>query len=518
VSSVSEQYPKPLNLNVLTDGCQFCRTGVVARSVLVSSRGCSRSGASAGRFYRFVVLVRGVVDRFSRGIIGSLILLLAGSPSVLPAQYSETKIGEYLNYALAATNGSVYVGYNSIGYASPVIYTPAAGWTGLPDSAGFDTSYLYDGYANGISRDGTVVSGFTGGEVSNGVSVQYAVYWVNGAEQIVPAPPDDPNPTLMTATAVSGDGSTLFVEDTTGSNSSKVETYIFKIATRKFTSVGYLGSATQQTYGAALNYDGSAATGYSNLDDGKNHGFLWTNKSGLRDLGIPHPGTYYLEPTCISDDGIVIFGRYTELNGWIGFRYTTSGGFTDIGGISVSGCTADGTEAFGIQNLYFPAIWTTTMGGGYLDDLLKAHGIKASLGDLLAPVTISPDGSLLTSIGVFVYLSDQVWYGTYQIGLPSPLTTAPIVLKNTSFSTAYETTLTLSAPGLIGYAEFTTGATAAVVKKPKNAASFNLEANGAFSYTPKTGYGGKTDSFTYHLIGSGGTSITGKVKIAVSAP
>jgi hypothetical protein len=74
------------------------------------------------------------------------------------------------------------------------------------------------------------------------------------------------------------------------------------------------------------------------------------------------------------------------------------------------------------------------------------------------------------------------------------------------------------APGVIEYAEFTAGATAAVVVKPKNAASFDLKANGAFSYTPKSGYGGKTDSFTYHLIGPGGTSTTARVKIYVAAP
>ena len=56
----------------------------------------------------------------------------------------------------------------------------------------------------------------------------FAVYWVNGTEQIVPAPPDDAQPSLMAATAVSGDGSRLLVEDTTGSNPSKVETYVYQ--------------------------------------------------------------------------------------------------------------------------------------------------------------------------------------------------------------------------------------------------------------------------------------------------
>jgi hypothetical protein len=502
-------------LNRLDSIGRICHKGLVLRSDLVSSRDYYDSGLSKDRFLAGWPFVY----RFTRFIVGSLALFLAGSPSILQAQYTDAKIGEYLNYALAATNGSVYVGYNSIGYASPVIYTSATGWTGLPYSAGFDPSYPYYGYANGVSRDGTVVSGYTWGEVSNGVYVQYAVYWVNGTEQIVPAPPDDSHPTLMTANAVSGDGSTLLVEDTTGSNPSKVETYVYKIATQTFTSVGYLGTATQQTYGAALNYDGSIAAGYSNLDNGDNDGFRWTEKSGLQDLGVPQQGTFYVEPTCMSDDGTVIFGRYTVGGGWVGFRYTASNGFQDTAGISISGCTADGTEAFGIENLYFPAIWTTTVGSGYIDFLLKAHGINAKLGDLMAPVTISPDGSLLTSIGPFVYLNDQIWYGTYQIGLPSPLNVAPVIItKVAKLSTAYATTLTVRAPGVIEYAEFTTGATAAVVAKPKNAASFDLKGNGSFSYTPKNGYGGKTDSFTYHLIGPGGTSTTAQVKIYVSAP
>jgi hypothetical protein len=266
-----------------------------------------------------------------------------------------------------------------------------------------------------------------------------------------------------------------------------------------------------------LSYDGSVATGYSNLDDNTTRGFLWTAKAGLQNLGAFHSGTYYIEPTCISDDGSVVFGRYTVGNGWVGFRYTTSAGFEDIGGLSPAGCTADGKEAYGIQDLYFPGIWTTTVGGGFVDNLLTAHGIKSKIGDLIAPVTISPDGTLLTATGVFGYGGDQVFYGTFQIGIPSPLNTAPIVPSVVKLSTSYETTLSVPAPGVIGYSEFTTGATAAVVTRPKNAASFHLKPNGEFSYTPKNGYGGKTDSFTYHLVGPNGTSTMGKVAIYVSA-
>ena len=120
---------------------------------------------------------------------------------------------------------------------------------------------------------------------------------------------------------------------------------------------GFLGGTNQQTYATAINSDGTVVAGYYNLDNGNSHGFMWNATNGLTDMGIPanHPNTYYLEPTCISDDGTTVFGRLTEFNGWVGFRYNTTTGFQDIGGIAPSACTADGTEAVGIENLYFPA-------------------------------------------------------------------------------------------------------------------------------------------------------------------
>jgi hypothetical protein len=85
------------------------------------------------------------------------------------------------------------------------------------------------------------------------------------------------------------------------------------------------------------------------------------------------------------------------------------------------------------------------------------------------------------------------------------------------FSTPYQTTLKVPAPGLVGYAGFSKGATAAVVTRPRHAATFVLKASGAFTYTPMAGFGGRNDYFTYHLINSFGTSVTGTVKIGVGA-
>jgi hypothetical protein len=77
--------------------------------------------------------------------------------------------------------------------------------------------------------------------------------------------------------------------------------------------------------------------------------------------------------------------------------------------------------------------------------------------------------------------------------------------------------LKVPAPGLVGYSDFSKGATAAVVSRPRHAATFVLKANGAFNCTPKAGFGGHNDYFTYHLINSFGTSVTGTVTIGVGA-
>ena len=391
---------------------------------------------------------------------------------------------------------------------------------------GFNTNSHYYGQPNGISHDGTVVAGYLAGVATNGTSIQYAAYWVNGVESLVPAPPDDPTPTIMSATGVSGNGSTLIVQD---QNGSKTESYVFKLAGGTFTSLGFLGGTSQQTYATAINNDGTIVAGHYNLDNGYSHGFMWDATNGLTDMGIPtnHPNTYSLEPTCISDVGTIVFGQLTEGNGWVGFRYNITTGFQDLGSITPSACTTDGTEAAGIESMYFPAVWSVGNGGGYLDHLLSANGTPQALGTTVGPVTISPDGSAITAIGPDAYLTDQIWYGTWHTSLPAPLKTAAFLPATLTFSTPYQETISEPAGTLIQSAEFTTGVSAVLVTKPHYASSFVLNADGSFTYTPKPGYisngrdpenGTPNDHFTYQLTGPNGTSTNSVVEIAVVAP
>jgi probable HAF family extracellular repeat protein len=444
-------------------------------------------------------------------------------------------MGEYLHYATAAANGGTYAGINGIGYVGvfggPALYTTNNGWVNLPIAQGFNTSQQIYGSATAISHDGSVVAGSVTGTTTNGVSEQVAAYWVNGVESVVPAPPDDPNAAIMSATAVSGDGTTLLVQD--GSTySATVETYIYNIASGTFTSLGFLGGTNHQTYATAINNNGTVVAGYSSLDNGNADGFIWTS-GGMTVLATPanHPNTFYLEPTCMSDDGTTLYGRLTEGGGWVGFRYNATTGYQDLILVPTS-CTADGNTAVGIENMYFPAVWSANNGGGLLDHLVNADITPQAfptLGDFYSanPVTISPDGTAITALGPDAYPVDQIWYGTWQIFVPSPFKTAAIPMATQTFSTPYQETLTEPAGTLTQYAEFNTGVSAVIVKGPKDASSFVLHTDGSFSYTPKKGFssngsdpenGNPNDRFTYELVSPNGTSAVAQVQIAVSAP
>ena len=81
------------------------------------------------------------------------------------------------------------------------------------------------------------------------------------------------------------------------------------------------------------------------------------------------------------------------------------------------------------------------------------------------PVTISPDGSAITALGPDAYPVDQIWYGTWQIFLPSPLKTAAIPPATLTFTTDYQTTLAEPAGTLTQYAEFNLGVSATLVTR-----------------------------------------------------
>ena len=215
------------------------------------------------RFHLLPVPAHALRRLLGHGILGSLAILSAGAPLPASAQYSESKMGEYLHYAYAAANGGVYagidgIGYTGVGFGMPSLYQTNTGWVDLPITQGFNSARQIYGSTTAISHDGSVVAGSVTGTTTNGVLKQVAAYWVNGVESVVPAPPDDPGAITVSATAVSGDGTTLLVQDGTV-DTARVETFVYHIASGSFTSLGFLGNTNDQTFGTAINSNGTAA-------------------------------------------------------------------------------------------------------------------------------------------------------------------------------------------------------------------------------------------------------------------
>ncbi len=160
-------------------------------------------------------------------------------------------------------------------------------------------------------------------------------------------------------------------------------------------------------------------------------------------------------------------------------------------------------------------------------------------GDSLTAIKLSnPANGTVTfnANGSFTYTPNANWYGsdsfTYKVndGTADSANSAtvtiivngvndPPVAVNDSYSTAYNTTLTVNAASgvLANDTDIDTIVlTAVLVAGPANG-SLNLNSNGSFTYTPTTGYYG-SDSFTYKANDSLADSNVATVNITVIAP
>jgi hypothetical protein len=95
------------------------------------------------------------------------------------------------------------------------------------------------------------------------------------------------------------------------------------------------------------------------------------------------------------------------------------------------------------------------------------------------------------------------------VGVPAP----PMA---DTYTTPFQTTLTVAAPGVLGNDGATAGLTAQLVAGPGHG-TLTLAANGGLTYAPDTGFAGE-DGFTYRTQGPGGSSVPATVTITVSQP
>jgi VCBS repeat-containing protein len=97
-------------------------------------------------------------------------------------------------------------------------------------------------------------------------------------------------------------------------------------------------------------------------------------------------------------------------------------------------------------------------------------------------------------------------------GFEPPGNAAPVAVAD-SYSTQADTTLNVAAPGVLGNDTDANGnPLTAVLNADVSHGSLTLNANGSFSYTPTTGFGG-SDSFTYHA--NDGTDDSNVVTVSI---
>ena len=96
--------------------------------------------------------------------------------------------------------------------------------------------------------------------------------------------------------------------------------------------------------------------------------------------------------------------------------------------------------------------------------------------------------------------------------------TAPVAADNYSYSVDAETTLAISAAGVLANDTDADGdPLTAVLDSSTSYGTVSLNADGSFTYSPSTGFTG-SDSFTYHATDGTDSSNTATVTITVNQP
>lgn len=140
--------------------------------------------------------------------------------------------------------------------------------------------------------------------------------------------------------------------------------------------------------------------------------------------------------------------------------------------------------------------------------------------------TVNPDGSItLTAVHEHFgtvppdILVGHLYIGQAVCGVTVETTpNSPPVASDDSYSTDFETALTVPAPGVLANDTDPEGGplTAGSIGNPSNG-SVTLNSDGSFTYTPDPGFSG-TDTFTYTVTDNMGATDTGLVTITVGAP
>lgn len=136
----------------------------------------------------------------------------------------------------------------------------------------------------------------------------------------------------------------------------------------------------------------------------------------------------------------------------------------------------------------------------------------------LASTTGASNGVYATATGAFptrTYSASNYWVDVVFIPDSGDPHEVPVAATDDAGSTAFETALSVAAPGVLAN-DSGTGLSVSGWTQPSHG-SVHMTASGGYTYTPAAGYSG-TDTFTYTATDSAGSTAAATVRIDVAAP
>ena len=267
----------------------------------------------------------------------------------LPGQISSSALD-------ISSDGSAIVGEATHGprLSEAVLWTSTS-VIGLGNPLGMSTSAL------GVSGNGSVVTGFVGGEAFRWTQTTGLV----GLGYLA-------GRTGSYANDISNDGSTIVGTSQGGSSFPLYSSEAFRwTAETGMVGLGHFNGG-DQSIANAVSQDGSVVTGFANLD-GLNRAFRWTAAGGI--VGLGDTGNRESEGLAISADGSIIVGS-SDL-----FEFNDRGGF----------------------------MWTSRAGFRAFDDVLADLGVRIHGAEQFVPYAISPNGRYIGGNAWFAGEGNRPW-------------------------------------------------------------------------------------------------------------
>ena len=234
------------------------------------------------------------------------------------------------------------------------------------------------------------------------------------------------------------------------------------------------------------------------------------NKEGEYEMGITSTGVLqWAFANTTPGWNWISTGIQLPLDKWVHVAITFNAGVIRS---YVNGTLVDQVNGTGGLGDVYPAMNDLTIGGrqnattqrwtGWIDEV-RVWNVERSPAQVLATYNTALTGAEAGLMGYWrfneptgVTALDGTANG-YQ-GTLGNGTAADVPTRALNFTTIEETLVNVPAPGALTYATDPEGGplTAILVSPPSNAASFTLNANGSFSYTPAVDFSG-TDSFVF---------------------